>query len=244
MSELRENKKTIEQLLSEEKEKERAKLNINLKHIEAGVTFIDWNTAYIDESVVIGAGTTIGPGVILSGNTVIGCNCVIGHNTKIVNSIIADEVDIQASIILESRVGNRTKIGPFAYIRPNSQIGDDAKVGDFVEVKNSTMANGAKASHLTYIGDSDIGEGVNLGCGVVFVNYDGTNKHRSVVEEGAFIGCNTNLISPVTVGKGAYVAAGTTVTKNVPPGALCVGRQKDRCIEGWVEKRGLLKKKK
>lgn len=238
------NKISIEMLLLAEQEKEQARLRINQKHMEAGVIFIDWKSAYIDESVIIGSGTTIEPGVILTGKTMIGRDCIIGHNTKISDSTIADEVNIQTSVILDSRVGSRTKIGPFAYLRPNSQIGEDAKVGDFVEVKNSSLGNGAKASHLTYIGDSDVGEGVNLGCGVVFVNYDGTNKHRSVVEEGAFIGCNTNLISPVTVGKGAYVAAGTTVTKDVPPGALCIGREKDKSIVGWVEKRGLFKKKK
>lgn len=237
------NNTDIEKLLKAEQEKEKARLEINLKHIAAGVTFVDWKNAYIDESVKIGSGTDIGPGVILKGNTVIGSNCIIGQNCRIEDSTIADEANVQASVILQSEVGSRSKIGPFAYLRPNSRIGEDAKVGDFVEVKNSTLAKGAKASHLTYIGDSDVGEGVNLGCGVVFVNYDGTNKHRSVVEDGAFIGCNTNLVSPVTVGKGAYVAAGTTVTKDVPPGALCIGRERDKCIEDWVEKRGLLKKK-
>lgn len=238
------NNTDIESLLKAERVKEEKRLQINLTHMKAGVTFFDWKTAYIDETVIIGSGTNIGPGVILTGNTVIGSNCIIGQNTRIENSTIADEVNIQSSVILESRVGSRTKIGPFAYLRPNSNIGEDAKVGDFVEVKNSTLANGAKASHLTYIGDSDVGEGVNLGCGVVFVNYDGTNKHRSVVEEGAFIGCNTNLVSPVTVGKGSYIAAGTTVTRDVPAGALCIGRERQKNIEGWVEKRGLLKKKK
>lgn len=239
---MNEKNTTIEKILHEEMKKEQNRLNINIKHIEAGVNFVDWKTAYIDESVVIGSGTSIGPGVILIGDTVIGKNCVIGQNTRIENSIISDDADIQSSVILDSQVGSRTHIGPFAYLRPNSRIGDNAKVGDFVEVKNSTIGNGSKASHLTYIGDSDVGEGVNLGCGVVFVNYDGTNKHRSKVEDGAFIGCNTNLVSPVTVGKGAYVAAGTTVTNDVLPGALCIGREKDKCIEGWVEKRGLLKK--
>jgi bifunctional UDP-N-acetylglucosamine pyrophosphorylase/glucosamine-1-phosphate N-acetyltransferase len=235
---------TIEELLKAEQQKEQARLAINLKHMENGVTFFDWKTAYIEDAVQIGQGTTIGPGVILTGNTVIGVDCSIGQNSRIEDSSLGNQVQVEASIILKSQVGDRSKIGPFAYLRPNCRIGEDAKIGDFVEVKNSIIGNGSKASHLTYIGDSDVGKGVNLGCGVVFVNYDGALKHRSVVEDGAFIGCNTNLISPVTVGEKAYIAAGTTVTKDVPAGALCVGREKDRCIAGWVEKRGLLKKKK
>jgi bifunctional UDP-N-acetylglucosamine pyrophosphorylase/glucosamine-1-phosphate N-acetyltransferase len=235
---------TWEVLLAQEEKKEQKRLATIRKHMEAGVVFFDWKAAYIDPEVMIGEGTAIGTGVILSGKTEIGRNCVIGHHTRIEDSTVGNEVEIEQSVVLKSRLGDRSKIGPFAYLRPNSNIGSDAKVGDFVEIKNSTLGNGSKASHLTYIGDSDVGEGVNLGCGVVFVNYDGAEKHRSVVEDGAFIGCNTNLISPVNVGKGAYVAAGTTVTKDVPPGALCIGREKARCIEGWVEKRGILKKKK
>lgn len=235
---------TIEEFKKAELEKEEARLAINLKHMENGVTFFDWKTAYVEESVTIGRGTVVGPGVILSGNTVIGRDCHIQQNTRIVDSVLGDLVSVESSVILESRIGNRSKIGPFAYLRPNSRIGEDAKVGDFVEVKNSTLGNGSKASHLTYIGDSDVGDGVNLGCGVVFVNYDGVQKHRSIVENGAFIGCNANIISPVTIGESSYIAAGTTVTENVPKGALCIGREKDRSILGWVEKRGFLKKKK
>ena len=234
----------MEEIIKIAEEKEAARLAINLKHMQAGVLFVDYKAAYIDESVVIGSGTVIEPGVILQGTTVIGTDCMIGHNSKIKDSTIENEVEIQSSEIKESKIGSRSKIGPFAYLRPGSTIGEDAKVGDFVEVKNSTLGNGSKASHLTYIGDSDIGAGVNLGCGVVFVNYDGTNKHRSIVKDGAFIGCNTNLISPVVVGESAYVAAGTTITKNVPDGSLCIGRAKDTCVEGWAEKSGLLKKKK
>ncbi|MDD2215162.1 MAG: UDP-N-acetylglucosamine diphosphorylase [Eubacteriales bacterium] len=240
---MNDNKSKIENLIKVAQEKEEARLIINMKHMENGVTFIDWKAAYIDETVVIGSGTVIEPGVILQGKAIIGQDCIIGHNTRIVDSIIGNKVDIQSSVILESQVGSRSKVGPFAYIRPNSRIGEDAKVGDFVEVKNSAIGNGSKASHLTYIGDSQVGDGVNLGCGVIFVNYDGTKKSRSIVKDGAFIGCNTNIISPVTVGEGAYVAAGTTVTEDVPSEALCIGRVKNRHIEGWVKKRGLLKHK-
>ncbi|HZK02528.1 MAG TPA: bifunctional UDP-N-acetylglucosamine diphosphorylase/glucosamine-1-phosphate N-acetyltransferase GlmU, partial [Anaerovoracaceae bacterium] len=207
-----------------------------------GVIFTDWKTAYIDEKVSIGSGTVVEPNVILSGSTRIGENCVIGYNTKIMDSIVSNNVSIQYSVIIESDVGSGTKIGPFAYLRPNSHIGKDVKIGDFVEVKNSTIGDGVKASHLTYIGDADVGTKANLGCGVVFVNYNGSEKSRSKIEEEAFIGCNTNLIAPVTVGKGAYVAAGTTITKDVPPGSLCIGRAKDEIIHDWVEKRGILKK--
>ena len=240
---MKEKQPNTEQLLKAAEEKETARLAVILKHLQVGVFFVDIRAAYIDPEVVIGGGTLIEPGVMLQGKTVIGTNCVIGHNTKIIDSVVENDVDIQSSEIRESRIGSRSKIGPFAYLRPGSSIGEDAKIGDFVEVKNSSVGNGSKVSHLTYIGDSDVGSGVNLGCGVVFVNYDGTNKYRSVVKDGAFIGCNTNLIAPVTVGKSAYVAAGTTITKDVPDGSLCIGRAKDTCIEGWVEKRGLLKKK-
>ena len=241
---MEENQKSAEQLIAEMELKEKKRLSVVLKHMKAGVEFIDWKSAYIDEKVIIGKGTVIGPGVILEGDVSIGENCTIGYNTRIADSIISDNVNIQCSVIIESKVGSRTKIGPFAYLRPGSKIGEDAKVGDFVEVKNSTLGNGTKASHLSYIGDADVGPGVNIGCGVVFVNYNGSEKNRSIVEEDAFVGCNTNLIAPVIVGKGAYVAAGTTITKDVPPGALCIGRAGDRNINGWVEKRGILKKKK
>ena len=165
-----------------------------------------------------------------------------GQNTRIKDSIIGNGTSIQSSVILESKVGNETSVGPFAYLRPNSEVGSHCKVGDFVEIKNSRLDDGAKAAHLTYVGDSDVGKKVNLGCGVVFVNYDGSKKYRSVVEDGAFIGCNVNLVSPVHVGKDAYVAAGSTITNDVEDGALYVARSKGRSIEGWVEKRGILKK--
>ena len=194
--------------LEEIEKKRAARLAVIEKHVKNGVRFVDEFQAYIDDSVVIGKGTLIGPCVTLEGETVIGEDCFIGQNTVITNSKIDDRVEIKSSVITDSSVGSGTKVGPFAYLRPNSHVGKDCKVGDFVEVKNSTMGDGAKASHLTYIGDSDVGANVNLGCGVVFVNYDGTKKYRSVVEDGAFIGCNSNLVSPVKVGKGAYIAAG------------------------------------
>lgn len=221
---------------------EEKRIEINKKHLENGVYFVDIRTSYIEETVNIGKGTKVYPNVVLEGTISIGENCIIGQGTKIVNSKIGDETKIESSYILDSIVGNNTSIGPFAYLRPNSIIGDGCKVGDFVEVKNSKIGNGSKASHLSYIGDSDVGEKVNIGCGVVFVNYNGAEKNRSVVEDGAFIGCNVNIIAPVTIEEGAYIAAGSTVTLNVPKGALCVARAKARIIDGWVSKRGLLNK--
>ncbi|MBE6031607.1 MAG: UDP-N-acetylglucosamine diphosphorylase [Clostridiales bacterium] len=235
---------SIQTLLEEEQKREDARMQVTLKHLAAGVIFVDRKAVYIDDTVEIGPGTTIWPGAILEGKTVIGKDCVIGPGCRIRDSIIEDGADLQNAVVLESSVGKGTKVGPFAYLRPGSKVGANAKVGDFVEIKNSTLGDGSKASHLTYIGDSDVGENVNLGCGVVFVNYDGSKKYRSTVGDGAFVGCNVNLVSPVNVGEGAYVAAGTTVTEDVPPGALCVGRQKQKHVDGWVEKRGILKKKK
>lgn len=224
---------------------EKKRIEINLKHMENGVEFIDINQAYIDETVRIGKGTVIYPCVVLQGETVIGENCLIGQNTRIVDSYVGRGTDVQSSVIIESSVGEETHVGPFAYMRPGSHVGNHCKVGDFVEVKNSTMGDGAKASHLTYIGDSDVGKDVNLGCGVVFVNYNGHIKQRCVVEDGAFVGCNTNLVAPVRVGEKAYIAAGSTVTKDVPAGALRISRAKEqRDIEGYVERTGILKKDK
>lgn len=212
------------------------------KHIEAGVDIFDIDNVYIDEDVRIGEGTVIGPCVRLEGSTVIGKNCKIEQNSRIVNATIGDDVSIDNSVILDSSVGSNTSVGPFAYIRPGSTIGEACKVGDFVEVKNASMGNGSKSAHLTYIGDADIGENVNLGCGVVFVNYDGKNKHRSTVGDGCFIGCNVNLVSPVDVGDGAYIAAGSTVTKDIPKDALSVGRARQKNIENWATQRGLYRK--
>lgn len=225
-------------------EKKEANKKIIIQHMDQGVEFLDIDTVWVDPQVKIGKGSVIEPCVQLKGETTIGEGCLIGQNSRIEKSVISDNVTVLSSVILESTVGEKTSVGPFAYIRPGSDIGSLCKVGDFVEIKNSTLGDGTKASHLTYIGDADLGNDINLGCGVVFVNYDGTNKHRSTVEDGAFIGCNANLVSPVKVKKGAYVAAGTTVTTDVPEDALCVGRAKQKVIEGWAEKRGLYRKSK
>lgn len=206
-------------------------------HMANGVTFINPLDVYIDADVTIGMDTIVYPGVILQGKTAIGEDCFLGHNTRILNSTIGTSVEIQSSTITESTVSDNTHIGPYAYLRPGSKIGCNVKIGDFVEVKNATIGNNSKASHLSYIGDAEVGDNVNIGCGVVFVNYDGVTKHKSVVEDNSFIGSNVNLVAPVTVKKNGFVAAGTTVTQEVPEGALCVGRAKQRHIEGWVDRK-------
>lgn len=221
--------------------KKEKRIDTNLSYAEKGVEFVDIETTYIEEGAIIGKGTLIEPGATVDKDTIIGENCLIGQNSMLNKAKIGNNTNIRQSVILESSVGENTNVGPFAYIRPGSTIGDHCKVGDFVEIKNSVLGNGSKASHLTYVGDSDVGENVNLGCGVVFVNYDGKNKHRSTVGDGAFVGCNVNIVSPVNISGHSYIAAGTTVTKDVPEGALYVGRAKERTLEGWVEKRGLIK---
>ena len=178
----------------------------------------------VGPDVVIGRDTTILPGTIISGSVQIGEGCVIGPNSRIINCVIGDGCSIESSRLEKSRIGSGVRIGPFAQIRPDCNISNNVKIGNFVEVKNSTVGEKTSFAHLTYIGDSDFGGKINVGCGVVTVNYDGKAKYRTVVEDEAFIGCNTNLIAPVTVHKGAYIAAATTVTSDVEPDALAIGR--------------------
>lgn len=207
---------------------------INRRLMDEGAILIDPARSYLSAATKIGIDSVIYPGVMTQGTVVIGENCTIGADTRIEDSIIGDDVVIHNSTILQSTIGDETKVGPYAYIRPGSEIGRNVKVGDFVEVKNAVMKDGAKASHLTYIGDADVGENVNLGCGTVFVNYDGINKYRTVVEDECFIGCNTNLISPVTVEKGSYIAAGSTITDDVPPESLAIARAKQVNKPGYA----------
>ncbi len=228
--------------IQEYRDYEMERIASNRKRMEAGVEFLDIFTAYIDDEVEIEAGAFIANNVTIRGKSVIKAGARIGQASVIANSIIGEGTSVEASYIYDSEVGENTSVGPFAYIRPGSRIGNGCKVGDFVEVKNSTMGDGSKSAHLTYIGDADIGERVNLGCGVVFVNYDGAKKYRSTIGDDAFIGCNTNVISPVNVGDGAYVAAASTVTEDVPSDALCIGRVRQSVKEGWVKSRKILKK--
>lgn len=205
--------------------------------MNSGVILLDPARTYIDMDVEIGSGTVVHPNNTLTGGTSIGAGCVLLPNNRIHAARIGDKTTVESSVLTECFVGSKTTVGPFAYLRPGAQIGSNCRVGDFVEIKNSVIGDKTKVSHLTYVGDSDLGQGINLGCGVVFVNYDGKHKHRSTVGDNAFIGCNVNLVSPVHVGEGAYVAAGTTVTDDVPGGALAIGRAKQSTKEGWVMKR-------
>ena len=206
------------------------------------IRFVDPDNVYIGPRVRVGGGTRILPGVILRGNTVIGPGCEIGPNSMIRDCVIGDYVTVNASQLNESTVEAGTKIGPFAYIRPNCHVGRDVKVGDFVELKNSTIGDGTKISHLTYVGDSDVGGKVNFGCGTVTVNYDGTSKFRTVIGDNAFIGCNTNLVAPVKVGDGAYTAAGSTITDDVPADSLAIARSVQVVKKQWAAKRRSRKK--
>ena len=210
---------------------------INARIMEGGVTLIDPQSTYIDADVEVGSDTVIYPGVILEAGTKVGCGATLYQGSRIRSSTIGDGATVQNSVIEESRVGAGAQIGPYAWLRPGSDVGDRCRIGDFVEVKNSVLGEGTKVSHLTYVGDSDLGRDINVGCGVVFVNYDGQKKARSTVGDGAFIGCNTNLISPVHVGEGAYIAAGGTVTKDIPDDALVIARAREVIKSGWAKGR-------
>lgn len=204
---------------------------------EAGVCILDAESVYVDPTVTVGAGSVLLPGAILRGRTVIGKNCEIGPNCMVRDCAVGDGVTINASQCNESVIGDHAKIGPFAYIRPGCTVGADTKVGDFVEVKNSVIGDGTKISHLTYVGDSDVGKNVNLGCGTVTVNYDGNAKFRTVVGDNAFVGCNSNLIAPVRIGTSAYVAAGSTVTDDVPADGLAIARAPQTIKTQWAARR-------
>lgn len=209
------------------------------KHMRNGVTIIDPNTTYISVDAVIGRDTVLLPGTMIEGETIIGSHCSIGPNSHIISSQIGDDTTIHSSVIRSSTIGSSTAIGPFAHIRPETELGDRVKIGNFVEVKKSTVGNDSKMSHLSYIGDAQVGSNVNIGCGAITVNYDGKTKHMTTIEDDTFIGCNSNLVAPVTVEKGAYVAAGSTITKNVPESSLAIGRARQENKEDYVKKLNL-----
>ncbi len=210
---------------------------INKKLMLEGVTIIDSDTTYIDDDVVIGKDSVIYPGTTIENGSVIGSGVTIGQNCRIVNSKIGDGCDVYFSTIVDSSVDEGSHIGPYAYLRPNSTVGKGCKVGDFVELKNASLGDGTKASHLTYIGDATVGKNVNFGCGTVIVNYDGKSKFKTNIGDNAFIGCNSNLVSPVTVKDNAYVAAGSTITDEVPEGALAIARSRQVVKTDWKDKR-------
>jgi bifunctional UDP-N-acetylglucosamine pyrophosphorylase/glucosamine-1-phosphate N-acetyltransferase len=196
------------------------------KHMLMGVTIIDPANTYIEADVVIGPDTVIEPGTFLRGKTTVGEGCRIGPHADLTDTIVNDYTSIQYAVLDSSQVEDQAKIGPFTYIRPGSNIGSQTKVGCFVDVKKAQIGKGTKISHHAYVGDAQVGENVNIACGVVTVNYDGIQKHQTVIKDHAFIGCNTNLVAPVTVEKGAYIAAGSTITENVPANSLAIARER------------------
>lgn len=210
----------------------------NAELMAAGVTIEDPATTYIDGEVEIGADTVIHPAVSIEGHTTIGSRCEIHSGARIVDSRIGDGVTIRNHcVITQASIANEASVGPFAHLRPEVSIGKRAKVGNFVEMKKTALGAGSKSMHLSYLGDTVIGEGVNVGAGTITCNYDGTRKHTTTIKDGAFIGSDTQLVAPVTIGEGACVGAGTTIREDVPPGALAISAGKQRNIEGWVEKK-------
>lgn len=210
---------------------------INEYHMRNGVTMRNPESVYIEDGVEIGNDTEICQNVTIKSGTKIGSDCVIGSGSMLDRAVIHDGVDVLSSVILESEVDEGTHVGPFAYIRPNCHVGKEVKVGDFVELKNSNIDDGTKISHLTYIGDSDVGKMVNFGCGTVTCNYDGKKKYRTTIGDDCFVGCNTNFVSPINVGDGVYIAAGSTITEDIPENSLSIARARQVNKEGWKDKR-------
>ncbi len=208
---------------------------INEFHMRNGVTIKDPKNTYIDSDITIGRDTVILPGTVLKGNTVIGEDAVVGPNTEVKDCTIGDRTVLRQSVAHDSFIGADVQIGPFAHIRPASNIGDEVKIGNFVEIKKASFGKGSKASHLSYIGDAEVGSDVNLGCGSITVNYDGKNKFLTKIEDGVFVGCNSNLVAPVTIGQGAYVAAGSTITEDVPGEALSIARARQVNKENYAQ---------
>ncbi|MED2969732.1 bifunctional UDP-N-acetylglucosamine diphosphorylase/glucosamine-1-phosphate N-acetyltransferase GlmU [Bacillus subtilis] len=211
------------------------KERINKRHMQNGVTLIDPMNTYISPDAVIGSDTVVYPGTVIKGEVQIGEDTIIGPHTEIMNSSIGSRTVIKQSVVNHSKVGNDVNIGPFAHIRPDSVIGNEVKIGNFVEIKKTQFGDRSKASHLSYVGDAEVGTDVNLGCGSITVNYDGKNKYLTKIEDGAFIGCNSNLVAPVTVGEGAYVAAGSTVTEDVPGKTLAIARARQVNKDDYVK---------
>lgn len=203
------------------------------KLMDQGVTIIDPTTTFIHSTVKIGQDTVIYPFTILEGQTVIGENCILGPSSRLQDSQVGNYTVVEHSTLLETVLGSQVKVGPYAYLRPGTIVHDEVKIGDFVEIKKSVIGEKSKVPHLSYIGDSQIGSGVNIGAGTITCNYDGVNKYPTIIEDGAFIGSNTNLVAPVKVGKKAVVGAGSTLSKDVPDQALGIARAKQRNIEDW-----------
>ncbi len=206
----------------------------NRQLMEAGVTLIDPATTYVAPEVTVGSDTILYPGTVLEGNTVIGSQCQIGPHTRLTNVQVGDNNTIHFTYGHDCQIKDGTDIGPYVHLRPNTVIGNDVHIGNFVEVKNSNVGQGTKFPHLSYIGDSDVGAGVNIGCGTITVNFNGSTKSRTRIGDHAFVGCNSNLVAPVEIGDYAYIGAGSTITKDVPSKALAVGRARQIVKENWV----------
>jgi bifunctional UDP-N-acetylglucosamine pyrophosphorylase/glucosamine-1-phosphate N-acetyltransferase len=210
---------------------------------DRGVTFIDPNTSFVHPSVSVGKDTVIYPNTYIEGDTKIGGNCIIYPGSRIYKSVLGSGVIVKDNTVVEeSKIGNGSAIGPFAHLRPHSMIGRNVKIGNFVETKKSSIGDGTKASHLTYLGDAVIGRNVNIGAGTITCNYDGKNKFNTVIEQDVFVGSDSQLVAPVKIGKGAYVAAGATVTKDVPAGSLAISRAKQQILKDWVKRKRKMQK--
>jgi bifunctional UDP-N-acetylglucosamine pyrophosphorylase/glucosamine-1-phosphate N-acetyltransferase len=206
--------------------------------ITKGVTFVDDSSVVIHPHASVGRDSVIYPNVFIEGRSSVGREVTIYPHVRISESSIGDHAVIKDATVIEgSRIGAGAAIGPFAHIRPGSEIGQQAKIGNFVELKKARIGKGAKASHLSYLGDAEIGSGVNIGAGTITCNYDGMNKHRTIIEDDVFIGSDSQLVAPVKIGRGAYVGAGSTITKDVPPGSLAVSRAEQKIIQDWAAKR-------
>ncbi|SHF06861.1 bifunctional UDP-N-acetylglucosamine pyrophosphorylase / Glucosamine-1-phosphate N-acetyltransferase [Seinonella peptonophila] len=206
------------------------------KHMEEGVTIVDTSNTYIEPEVFIGADTVIHPGTFLRGTTMIGEDCQIGPQADLTDMVIDDEVSIKYTVASGSRIEKETTVGPYVYMRPQTHLRKRVKIGCFIDLKKAELGDGTKVSHLAYVGDARVGKKVNISCGVVTVNYDGKNKFKTIIGDNAFIGCNVNLVAPVHVKKGAYVAAGSTITNDVPEKALAIARERQTNKPGYVEK--------
>lgn len=212
------------------------KRRINESHLRNGVTIVDPDYTYIGPDVEIAQDVIIYPGTMIKGTTTIASDAIIGPHTEIENSSIGEGTVIRQSVVLESEIGKNVNVGPFAHIRPETSVGDDVRVGNFVELKKSVVGNSTKVPHLSYIGDANLGSGINIGCGTITVNYDGKKKHVTTIEDDSFIGCNSNLIAPVTIKRGSYVAAGSTITDDVPEDSLAIARSRQTTKEGYASK--------
>ncbi len=216
---------------------------INDALMRSGVSLVDPKTTYIDAQVRIGQDTLVYPGVYLRGKTCIGNRCILEPGAMVTDCEIGDGVHIKAgSVLQESRVGDHTDVGPMAHLRPGTDLAGHNKIGNFVETKKAIIGTGSKASHLTYIGDAEVGSEVNIGCGTITCNYDGVNKHKTVIEDGVFVGSDTQFVAPVRIGRNSLIGAGSTITKDVPPDALALSRAEQKIIEGWVLRKGKKKK--